>query len=409
MRNSPAWVLVGAGVSGVSTYAVQVVVGRAVGLQPFADFSLFWAVTLIAALGFFLPLEQETARRVAGSISTRASRSTIWRRACRAAAGVVITAAALGTVAWQFSSVSPVILVSFVLACLGYGLQFPARGVLAGQQRLAAYSAVVTTDSLLRLVAAIVLLIVGVKSADVFALVVAASSLMAGLMATILAQVWGTPGDGPDVSGLIRNSAGLVLAASCMQLLLNSGTVIARVAASPGQETVAAHLISFMTLARLPVFVFQALQAVYVSRLAGHTHRGDVASTHRLIRRLAFFALGIGIATVAGAALFGPWAVGIFGPAFRIDARSAAFIGLSVAFYVVASVANDISVAVGRHRRIVLAWPAAAVVATIVAVGIPDLLSRSTAPLIAAAAVATVLLMTGLRSHLRPIGQKERV
>lgn len=405
---SPAWVLVGAGVSGISTYGVQVVVGRAVGLQPFADFSLFWATTLIAALGFFLPLEQETARRVAGSISTRANRSRIWRRACVAAGGVVITAAVLGTVAWQSSSLSPVIMISFFLACLGYGLQFPARGVLAGQRRLAAYSAVVTTDSLLRLVAALMLLVVGVKSADVYALVVAASSLVAGLMATVLAQVQvrGTP-DGPVVSGLIGNSAGLVLAASCMQLLLNSGTLIARIAASPDQQVAAAHLISFMTLARLPVFVFQALQAVYVSRLASHVHQGDTAEARELVRSLAALAVGMALATVAGAALLGPWAIEVFGPGFRIDAGSAAVIGVSVAFYLVASVSNDVLLAVGRHRRIVAAWPAAVVVALIAALGIQDLLTRSTLPLIVAAIVAAVLLITGLRPHLRVTGQKE--
>ena len=68
-----------------------------------------------------------------------------------------------------------------------------------------------------------------------------------------------------------------------MQTLLNSGTLVAKFLALPAQAMLAGQLLAVMTIARLPVLVFQSLQAVYVSRLAGRWHLHDVRGVRRLL------------------------------------------------------------------------------------------------------------------------------
>ena len=417
---SAVWVLASTGVNAAATYLLLIVVGRALGLVRFADFSVFWAVTIISGLGFFLPLEQETARRVAagGSGGGRA----VWLRGLRLGVVIALVAAAVAAAVWWRGENGPVIVLAFLIAAAGYAIQFPARGVLSGQRRLARYGSVAAIDAVVRLAGVLVLAVVGVRSTAAYDLVIAGSAMTAGVVAVALAGLRRRVGPprtsipavpavsveqaGPAVgSGFARDALRLVLAAACMQLLLNSGTLVARGFAGPGQLALAGQLLVMMTLVRLPVFVFQSLQATYLTRLAGGVHRGDRSAVRRLLLLLTGAVGGIAALVVAGAAALGPWAVRtLFGHEYAVTRPTAVLVAVSVAAYLIASVANDASVAVGAHRRIVLAWPIGVLAAAGAVAVLGDLIVRSTLPLALGAVVAAVVLLPGIVRHFRTPG-----
>ena len=407
---SPTWVLVSTIVNAVSTYLLIIVVARVLGPVRSADFSVFWAVTIISGLGFFLPLEQETARRVAAG--GPAAGWAVWLRGLRLGMIIALMAAAVATVLWWKGQDGPVIALAYLIAATGYAWQFPSRGVLSGRRRLARYGSVAAVDAVVRLAGVLVLAVVGVRTTAAYDLVIAGSAVAAAVVATALAGVFrrspsrgSASTDRAPESGFARDALRLVLAAACMQLLLNSGSLVARGFAGSGQLALAAELLVLMTVARLPVFVFQSLQATYLTRLAGGVHRGDRVAVRRLLLLLAGVVGAIAAIVIIGAATVGPWAVRtLFGQDYAVTRRAAVLVAVSVSAYLIASVANDASVAIGGHRRIVLAWPIGVLVAAGAVAVLGDLVVRSTLPLALGAVVAAVVLLPGIARHIRPPG-----
>ena len=403
--SSPTWVLLGTVVNAVTTWALLAVVVRAVSTTAAADFSVFWSVVVIAGLGFFLPVEQETTRRVARVLLGRGVGGT-WRLSARFAGIVAVVLVVPAVTFWALTG-HPATAAAFALAVAGYAIQFSARGVLAGRRRLARYGAIPAIDAVLRLVGAITLVVAGARTSPPYEIAVAGSAVAAGVAAVLLSRHDRRPDADPAAhpAGRFGRDAGrLIVAAACMQALLNSGTLLAKAFARPDQVALVATLLVTMTVARLPVFVFQSLQATYLTHLASGMHRGEIAAVRRLLALLASAVLVIGALLIVGAALVGPWAVStFFGARYQVTEPAAVLVATSVAAYMAASVANDVSVAVGAHQRIVLAWPIGLILGGVTALLIPDLTVRSILPLAVGALVALVVLLPGIVKRVKRV------
>jgi O-antigen/teichoic acid export membrane protein len=409
---SPVWVLGGAVVSGAATYALLVVVGRAVGPAGYSAFSLFWSAAVIASLGAFLPVEQVLATRTA----TGAWRGvSAFARGARIALPLAAAAVVVHLVVWvlrdggSLDAVAWAAVLLLVPTAAGFVWQFPARGVLAGEGRRLASATVVLVDAGLRAAVAVVLWVSGTTAVAPYLAAVACSSVACALVGRALVRRAGAGappagGDEAAVAGGVPDAGvpaarravlGLVVAMLGMQGLLNSGPVVAGlVAGTPALATTAGHLLAALTLARLPVFVTQAAQAVYVAPIAGMVHRGEGDRARRLVTRLAVLVVGAGVLTVVVGTLLGPALVPVlFGPEYEVARGDVVLIVLGVAAYLVASVANDLAVALGRHRRTGPAWVAGVAAAALVAVLVPDLAARVTLPLLVGCVVAGAVLV----------------
>lgn len=405
---SPVWVLGGAVVSGAATYALLVVVGRAVGPAGYSAFSLFWSAAIIASLGAFLPVEQVLATRTA----TGAWRgATAFARGARIALPLAAAAVVVHLLVWLLrdggspDAVAWAAVLLLVPTAAGFVWQFPARGVLAGEGRRLAYASVVLVDAGVRAAVAIVLWLSGTTAVAPYLAAVACSSVACALVGRALVRRGGpAPDPGPDVvgapaddglRGARRAVLPLVVAMLGMQGLLNSGPVVAGlVAGTPALAATAGHLLAALTLARLPVFVTQAAQAVYVAPIAGMVHRGEGDRARRLVTRLAVLVVGTAGLTVVVGTLLGPPLVPLlFGPEYQVARGDVVLVVLGVAAYLVASVANDLAVALGRHRRTGPAWAAGVAVAVVVALLVPDLAARVTLPLLVGCVVAGAVLV----------------
>ena len=406
-HQSSWWVLAGTAVTGIGTYVLLVFTARAIGSDSYSDFGVFWAVTVIVGLGLFLPVEQETTRRGAGITAAGGGLGPLWRGSSRVALLSAVSIAAGGWLAWRWVGTAVHdqwgLLVAFAIACLADALLFPSRGLLAAQRQFRAYAVVVMVESVVRAVTAVALWASGVTSVAPYALGVSGSALVAGLTGLVLVARSGSGVGGERVERLGRDTARLVVAASSMQTLLNSGTLVAKLVAAPAQAAVAGQLLAVMTIARLPVLVFQSLQTVYLTRLAGRWHQGDRAGVRRLLALLGLLSGGLAVLLVVGAASFGPWVTTVmFGPDFVVDRITTLLVALGVGIYLVASVASDSSIAVGRHTVIVSAWVAGLVTGGVVVAVASSLLGKATLPLIAGALLAgSVLVVALVRTTMR--------
>jgi len=400
-NQSSWWVLGGTAITGISTYALLVAAARAVGPEAYGDFGVYWAAVVIVGLGLFLPMEQETTRRGAGITAAGGGLGRLWQRSMVVAAMVAVGTAVATVVLWPWIGAlvndQVGILIAFSIACLGYCLQFPCRGLLAATRQFRGYATVVVVDSVLRALVAITLLTVREVSVVPYTLAVGGAALTAGLVGVLLVRRSGYVRGGGRVDHFGRDSARLMVAASSMQTLLNSGTLVAKLAAGPGQAALAGRVLAVMTIARLPVLLFQSLQPVYVTRLATRWHHQDRPGVRRLLVALGVATGCLAITLVIGAAVIGPWATSLFfGPRYELDRGSMVLVALGVGVYLVASVATDSSIALGLHRVIISAWAAGLLVGAVVVLIISSLLAKATLPLIVGASLAGIVLITAL-------------
>jgi O-antigen/teichoic acid export membrane protein len=410
----PVWVVASAAVTGAATYAALILVARVLGPVAYADFAVFWSFVVIASFGVFLPVEQEVARRVARAPRRIAEAA---RPALVVAAGYAVVLAVVGTVVWRWLG-SPgaaggfLVVVAVVLLCIVLAAQFTGRGLLSGRLELRGYASVVTTDSLLRLVLFVLVAVggaFGVATVGGFALAVSVSAAAAAAVAwwrvRRLPALPGSQADPPAPEvGVLGGSVRLVVGALCMQLLVNSGPLIARADATPSTVAFAGHLLATMTLARVPVFIFQSLQATYLARVAQAAHQHDSARLRRTLTVLAGLVTVVAAVTVLAAAAIGPFLVRlIYGESFDIPREAAVLVAVGVALYVLATVANDTNIALGHHPRVALSWLAAVAAGALTMALTDSLLLRSTLPLIVGSLIAAASLLTGVGRTVREL------
>ena len=102
----------------------------------------------------------------------------------------------------------------------------------------------------------------------------------------------------------------------------------------------------------------------------------------------------------------GPQAVRlVFGAEYDISRGAATLVALGVAAYLVASVSNDVAVALGEHLRLGLAWATGIASACLVAALVPDLVLRATLPLLVGSVVAAAVLLPAVR-HRADLGSR---
>lgn len=408
-RTSAIWVMAATAISGLSTYVLVVVVARAVGTHRYSEFSLFWTWVVVASLGAFLPLEQLVARRVAGSATAAAA---LLRPALKLSAwiasGVVLVLAAV----WLVAGGSTLTGVCLVICIAGYAVQFVSRGVLAGTRDLRGYAIVVSIDAGVRAVGAVILWAGSVTAVAPYVGVVTLSGTACAMAGALLIRHPGRSAASPadaEVSQDAAATAGpalaaeairLTLAASCMQLLLNSAVIVA--GTSHGESVAAGRLLAVAVLARVPVFAFQLFQATYVARVAAEAKAGHLAAVGRFVAKL-----GVVVAACAGLATAVAWLLGpvvvplIFGASYTVSPGVAALVTAGVGIYLLAAVSNDIAVALGAHRAVAVAWPLGVLAAgAAFALLTGSLEERASWPLIIGGLVAVTLLAPAILRRL---------
>jgi O-antigen/teichoic acid export membrane protein len=395
-------------VSGVAIYAFTAIASRHLGPEEYAPLLLLWYSIFLVGPGFFLPVEQELSRSLAarrarqeggGPLISRAGRLTLVLLTVL----LTVTAVLAPFLLDRIFDDQVLLLVSFMLGLIGIALGFVARGVLSAMGRFRSYALYVGSDGVLRLVLCLVVVAVGVETAGWFGLAVAAAPFGALAISMVGQRNLVEPGP-PVVAGEFSRALAALLTASVLAFtLLNIGPFAIDFFGTPEQQTEASRFGNGVFVARVPLFLFQAVQAALLPKLSALAEQGRMAELREGMRRLLLLTAALGAIGTVAAFTVGPFVVRtLFGEEFDLDARTLGLLAMSSAFYMLATAIGQAVIALSGHKLVALAWGIglAAFLVT-AALAADDLFLRVEIGLVVGAAAATGAMALALLARLR--------
>jgi O-antigen/teichoic acid export membrane protein len=398
-------------VAGVTAYLFLAVSGQVLGSERYSALAVLWVIAFTAAPGFFQPLEQEIARAIAARRARHLGSAPVIQRGALTggviAAGlvvVIVLGALLFPVVDSLFDGEALLVLALSIMLVGYFAEHMTRGVLAGNDRFRSYGLLVGSEGLLRLVACLVLAVVGFESAGPYGLLIAITPFAAVGIALRGQRGLYEPGPPARWAEMSANIGFLVAGSALALALLNAAAVVVQLLSSSSESEQTSWIFAGMLLSRVPLYFFQAIQATFVPELSEQRGAGEREAFGAGLRKLVIAVLAIGAASAIGSALLGPWAVRtFFGSDFQLDARDMALLGLGSAVYMLALTLGQALIALEHHRRYALGWVVGVVVFLVaVVVGGSDVLVRAELAYVFGS-VAALIAMTALM--WRPVRQ----
>jgi O-antigen/teichoic acid export membrane protein len=391
----------GLAVTAFTTYGFFVVCARALSSTDYAAvIGGLWPLVFVVAPGCFLPLEQEIGRALAHRRAIGIGGAPVVRRAAIAAAwgtgGLVLISLAFGGVLTDslFKGNAGLVL-CFAIALITYAVQHLTRGTLSGNGRFGPYGVIIGGEGVIRFLPSIVLWVAGVRNPVAYGLCLAIPPILASLLAVRGERGLLKPGPEAPWSELSTNLAYLLTGSVLAQALGYAPTLVATVLATQAQHDAVAAFVSGFLLARVPIILFQAVQAALLPKLARLAGAGQHEDFKNGLRKLVLIVVGVGVIGVLGALTLGPWATQLFFD--KTIARSdLAMLAAGSGTFILALTLAQALIALMGHAKATFAWGIGIAVGaiTLVATSVADVelfLRVELSYLIAAAACAAVM------------------
>lgn len=400
---------VGAGlmVAGVTAWMFLVLAARVLGKEEYAPLSVLWVTVFFAGPGFFLPLEQEVTRALAGRSARGEGAGPLLRKAATLGAllagMLVIGSAALsGLLLDHLFEGQTLLLIGLMLGMVGYCAEHLTKGTLSGLGRFQAYAVLLGAEGVARVGLCALLAAAGADAAGPYGAAVGLAPLVA--VAVALRGQRGLLEPGPDAPWSELSAAlGALLAGSVLsQGLMNIGPVAVRLLATTAEEDEVSRFLAGLIIARLPLFLFQAVQAALLPKLSRLASTGQFGDFRAGFRKLISVVAAIGAAAVVGALVAGPWAVRLlFGSEFDLSRRTLVMLAAASALYMLATALAQAVIALEGHAEMALSWLAGVVTFGVATALGGELFLRVEVGLLAGSAVAGVCLATVMLRRIR--------
>ena len=393
-------------ISGIASYAFLKVVTSALGKHDVEPVTGLWFATFALAPGFFLPLEQELGR----AIAHRRARNEGGRP-------VVLKVRALGIglcaiVILAILAISPllvsriftghwVILAALLVAFACYAPTHIARGIASGSARFNAYAIVMGADGAVRIALCLVLFALGVKNVGAYGMAVALAPLPGVFWVYAKGDLRTDDGPPAKWQEVTPNLGWLLLGSVCAAGLVNAGPLAAKVLALRSEAELVHDFSIGVVLSRVPLFLFQAVQAALLPRLSRLAARNEIAEFRDGFKRLMVVVLAVGVIGTTGAFLLGPIVLDkIFGT--TLTRSTLAMLALGSALYMVALALAQAVIALKGHALVAVGWGFGMITFVVVTwVSSHNLFRRVEIGLVASSVAALVAFAIALRSRLR--------
>jgi O-antigen/teichoic acid export membrane protein len=405
-------------ISGITAYGFQILAFKGLTKSEYAALNGLWILVFVVAPGFFLPLEQEVGRAVADRRAREVGGGPVVRKAAFAGAVLagslmviaVVGAAAFGLTDRLFHG-QEVLLVCFVIALGTYAVQHITRGTLSGNGRFGPYGMILGAEGVFRILPVIVLYAAGVDDLLWYGLALAVPPLLAALVA--LRGQHGLVDPGPDAewSELSTNLTLLFLGSLAAQALSYAAALgVLVLAQGKAERDAAADFIVGFFIARIPILLFQAIQAALLPKLASLSGAGKHDDFRSGLKKLVMIVVGVGALGVIAGATIGP-TVGeiLFGDKFNLGSRDLTLLFLGSAAFIFALTLAQALIALLGHGRALIAWTVGLVLCVgVMALGssatIDDLFLRAELGYVVGCATAATMMLIFLLLQVRSQG-----
>lgn len=397
---------IGLFVTGIASYAFLVLSARALGPEAYGGLAVLWISVYMVGPGFFIPLEQEVSRLVAARTVHDLGSGPIIRRA--ATLGIAFTFVILAASVALAHPITDhvftgdmVLFVGLLVGVVGYYIANLAKGVLSGHGKFGRYGLYLGGESAIRLAICVLCIAVGTTTPGPFGLALGIAPVLALIPA--FAGVRGLFEAGPPARWRdLTMSLGILTAGSIFaQVLVNAPPLLAEVlnsadSAAVGETTVGAFTAALI-LARVPFFLFQAVQAALLPSLAKLVARHEYRRFWRglvtlvgLVGGLA--AIGTVIAFIVGADIVKLF----FGSDFVVTNRTVGMLTAGSSLYLVAMALAQAVIALAAPRFVAIGWGIGAIALVIVSVFGPSGLFAIEIGYVVGSGAAVATMCTGL-------------
>lgn len=408
IKSGPFAIAAGLGTLGLSSYVFLLVAGRALGDVTYAPLGTVWVLIYLLAPAFFFPVEQEVSRAVAARRARGEGIGPVVRQAMVLAAILALLLVVVTTVLsplfiGPLFNDQKLLLVSLVLTYVTFGGEYLLKGLLAGSGRLRAYGVLIAIEGVTRVGAAIALVVVGVNHAQPFGLAIGLACVIAVALVAPKTRTMLDPGPASSRRELTNSLGNLVLASLLSQLLINAAPIVVKYVADTSQQALAGAFVKAVVITRIPLFLFQAVQAVLLPRL---THQATIGAYNEF-RKILYVALmavtAIGVVGTVGAAVLGDELLKLFGSDFSLSRTDMTLLAAGNAMFLLCMTVAQTLVSVHGQTRTVIGW-AAGLVAFVASYALPgDIVLRSEFALLIGAAVSLLVLSVALGGRLRQV------
>jgi len=401
---------IGLVILGITAYGFQVLAAKRLSDADYAALNILWALVFVLTPGLFQPLEQEVGRALSHRRARNVGGGPLIKRAAFLGGILALVVVAGSLIAYQ-----PIVkelfngrgglMIGLVIAILCYCIAFISRGALSGNGRFGPYGVMLGTEGGTRIALCILLFALASSSPGWWGFALAIPPLIAVGVALRNQRGLVTPGPDAPYSELSGALALLLVGSIFAQLLSYISVLGVQLLATPEQrKTLTAGFITAVFIARIPLLMFQAIQAALLPKLARQASEGKHADFRAGIIRLVVIVVSLCVAGTLVATVIGP-ALGkkLFPTKWHdLGSRDMFLLTLGLTLFIMALTLAQGLIALKRYRENAISW-VAGVVAFVITVTIagPDLFFRNEIALVVGAIVAVLCVGSFLLIAMR--------
>ena len=400
---------IGAGlvIAGLSAYGFQIIAAKQLSDADYAALNVLWAIVFVVAPGLFQPLEQEVARALAARRARGVGGGPLVKRASRLGGILALTVIAGAAIFWRpivndlFNGRAGLLAGLFVAVAFYY-LAYMSRGTLAGNARFGPYGLMHGTEGAVRMFFVLGLAAIGVSKVGWYGLALAIPPIIAVAVSLRGQHEMLLPGPEAPYSELSGALAWLLVGSALAQLLSYASVLGVQLLATPSQKTQVAKFITALFVARIPLLLFQAIQAALLPKLSGLASEGKHDDFRVGMKRLMVIVVVLCVVGTVIATLVGPTlGAKLFPDKWDAGYRDVFLLTLAATLFIVALTIAQGLIALKAYKQAAFAWIAGIVVFVATVAAGSNLFLRNELGFVAGSGVAAILMCVFLVVRMR--------
>lgn len=399
-------VAIGLFLAGITAYVFFKVGQLALGKENFKPIVALWFTAFALVPGFYMPVEQELGRAIAHRKALGQGSLPVLRKMIILTLGLGAILIALVLAASPFLTEHMFeghwsVTIALILAFVTYAPMHIARGTASGSGRFNAYGLIMGVDGVARIGACVVLWMLGVENVGAYAIAVVAAPLLAVAVVVIRRDLSADDGPAATFAEITPNLGWLLLGSVMGAALVNAGPLGVNILATSGEAAKVTAFGNGVLLSRVPLFLFQAVQAALLPRLARLAAQGLIHEFRHGLSQLLKVVTLVAVLGTVGSFVLGPWALQlVYGDG--LDRRTLTLLALASGVYMMALAVAQAVIALHGHRFVAYGWLAAmASFVAVTAFSSNDLYLRVELGLVAGSTMALIIFSYALRAQLR--------